>query len=397
MSPKSQTELRSRLRALWPLVRYFLYLGSWGFGGPIALVGYMEKHLVEDRKWITREEYLRGLALANLCPGPVATQLAIYIGYVRGKVLGATLVALAFLAPPLTIVAALAVGYVRYGRLPNLEAFLYGIGACVVAIVLCSALRLARLALGGRRLLWSLAAASAVLTWHAQAEVALVFILSGVAAWAVYAPPKSLARLVPKAGKGAWALVPMVSLHTGLAGPASTHALAQMLLVFFKAGAFVFGTGLAILPFLYSDVVVRYGWLTERQFVDAVGVGLMTPGPVMVGVAFIGYLAAGPAGAGVAALATFLPVYLMTLAAAPWIERFEKNRPVRAFVEGVTAAAVGAIAASALVIARKAVPDLPAGLLALASLVLLVRFRVPEPALLLACGLAGILISCYNY
>jgi chromate transporter len=367
------------------LLGYFFRLGSLGFGGPIALVGYMQRDLVETRRWISAKDYSEGLALAQLAPGPLAAQLAIYLGWVRGGNLGATLVAIAFIAPSFVMVLAISALYLRYGGLPWMQGVFYGVGAAVIAIIARSAYKLARLTLGKDPLLFALFAVSALVTAWTESEVVWVFLLSGVAAVLVRTRPAWL-------GGSAAALAPWPWLLTGLHGSAPNE-LWRIFWYFAEAGAFVFGSGLAIVPFMHGGVVGDFHWLTERQFLDAVAVAMITPGPVVITVGFIGYLVAGPLGAVVAALGVFLPCYLFVIVPARYFRRAVADPRVKAFVDGVTAAATGAIAGAAFVLGRRAIVDVTTAALALLTLLALVRLkRAPEPLLILAAGIAGLAI-----
>jgi chromate transporter len=377
--------------SLWRLVRYFLYLGSLGFGGPVALVGYMQRDLVEQRRWFTKETYKKGLALSQLAPGPLAAQLAICLGYAHSRVGGATAVGLAFILPSYLMTVAIGMLYVRYGGLTWMQAAFYGVGAVVIAIIVRAAWKLARLTLASDRLLWGIFAVMGVVTAWTESEIATLFVLCGVLALLVKAPP----RWIRRRGGGGVALlaVPLPAAWlAGLGEPASGATLAQILWFFAKAGAFVFGSGLAIVPFLYGGVVQEYAWLNDKQFVDAVAVAMLTPGPVVITVAFIGYLVAGQAGAFLAALGVFLPVYLFVVIPYPWFDRVSENAQVKAFVDGVTAAASGAIAGACFVLARRAIVDVPTLLIALAALGVTWRVRVPEPVLIAAGAVVGLLI-----
>lgn len=380
------------MSSLWELVRYFLYLGSFGFGGPVALVGYMQRDLVEKRKWISTEDYMKGLALSQLAPGPLAAQLAICLGYVHSRVLGATLVGFAFILPSYLMTVALGMLYVRYGGLSWMQAAFYGVGAAVIGIIVRAAYKLTRLTVGPDRLLWLVFAVMALVTAWTESEIATLFILCGVAVLFIEAPPGWLRGLLG-ARTSLLAAVPFPAAWlTGMSGPASAGTLGQILWFFAKAGAFVFGSGLAIVPFLYGGVVQEYRWLNDKQFLDAVAVAMITPGPVVITVAFIGYLVAGQAGALLAAIGVFLPIYLFVVIPYPWFDRFSENPQVKAFVRGVTAAAAGAIAGACVVLARRAIVDLPTLLLGLATLVILSRFKIPEPVVIVAAAALGIVI-----
>jgi len=345
----------------------------------------MQKHLVEERRWISKDDYVEGLALAQLAPGPLAAQLAIYLGWVRGGVLGATAIGLAFVLPSFVMVLGLAALYLRFGGLSWMRGAFYGIGAAVIAIIGRSVWKLGKMTLAKDRLLWALFAVSAVVTAWTESEVVWIFLGSGVLALLVKAPPK-LARGAPL---GMLAISPW--WLTGLAGVASEGTLWTIAWYFAEAGAFVFGSGLAIVPFLHGGVVTQFHWLNDQQFLDAVAVAMITPGPVVITVAFIGYLVAGPAGAGVAALATFGPCYLFTVVPAPYFRRFSKNQSIKAFVDGVSAAATGAIAGAGFVLGRRALHDLPTVLIALVTVVLLVKAKkLQEPLIIVGSGIVGI-------
>jgi chromate transporter len=304
--------------SLRDLLLYFLRLGSFGFGGPIALAGYMQRDLVEARRWIAHQDYMEGLAFAQLCPGPLAAQLAMYLGWVRAGRLGATLVAFAFILPSFLMVIAISALYVRYeGSLPWLQAVFYGMGAAVIAIVAISAYKLTKKSIGKDWLMWCLFAVGCVVTLWTESEIVWVFLLGGCAAVLIRTPPGFIVR------RRALAIGPWFDwLLAGLNGPASMTELWQILWYFTEAGAFVFGSGLAIVPFLHGGLVDRFHWLSEQQFLDAVAVAMITPGPVVITVGFVGYLVAGPAGGVIAALAVFLPCYVLVILLAPYYRLF---------------------------------------------------------------------------
>ncbi len=365
---------------------YFVRLGTFGFGGPIALAGHMQRDLVERRKWITRQDYVEGLALAQLAPGPLAAQLAIYLGWVRAGNLGATLVSAAFILPSFLMVLALSAVYVRYGGLSWMQGAFYGIGAAVIAIIGRSAYKLVRMTLGHSALTWAIFALSAAVTAWTETEVVWLFALSGVVALMAKLRPRLGGRTTALAFAPTW-------LIAGIAGPATVGTLWKIFLYFAEAGAFVFGSGLAIVPFLYGGVVGHFHWLTERQFLDAVAVAMITPGPVVITVGFIGYLMGGPIGATLAAIGVFLPCYLFVIIPAKYFRRAAKDPRVKAFVDGVTAAATGAIAGAALVLGRRAIIDVPTALIALITLLMLVYVRkVPEPLVILGAAIVGLIL-----
>ncbi|GAB2555728.1 chromate transporter [Fibrella aquatica] len=366
------------------LVRYFLGLGTIGFGGPPALVSAMHRDLVVDRGWITEEDYREGLALAQLAPGPLAAQLSIYLGYVHYGILGATLTGIAFVIPSFLMVLALGWAYVRLGGLPWMQAIFYGIGAAVIGIIAMGTYKLTTKTVGKDWLGWVLFGISAIATAVTESEILWLVLLAGVIYWLVKSPPSFI-----RPGVGT-SFTPFILQALSL----PTDSVLWKLAIFFtKAGAFVFGSGLAIVPFLYGGVVKEYGWLTEQQFLDAVAVAMITPGPVVITVAFIGYLVAGFPGACVAALATFLPCYLFTVLPAPYFKRWGRHPGVKAFVDGVTVAAIGAIAGAVVVLARRQLVDIPAIVIALTTVGLLYRFKkLPELSVIGGAAVIGLLL-----
>ncbi len=381
---------------LWQLVRYFLRLGTLGFGGPVALVGYMQRDLVESRKWIAEADYQEGLALAQLCPGPLAAQLAMYLGYVRYRVLGATLVGLAFIWPSFLMVVALGWLYTLYGGLTWMQAVFYGVGASVIGIIAHSAYKLTTKTIGRDPLLWAIYMVTAVVTILTQSEQVLLFLAAGVLVWLVKAPPRSFWKRWRK-GRAGIASISPVPLAILLAVGGTARGILWAIFTFFAAaGAFVFGSGLAIIPFLYGGVVQGHHWLTNRQFVDAVAVAMITPGPVVITSGFIGFLVAGFAGACVAALGTFLPCYAFVVIAAPAFRKYGKRPAVEAFVKGVTAAAIGAITGAVVVLGRRTITDLATTILALVTLLLLWRWRkLPEPLIVLSAAAIGLVVYSF--
>jgi chromate transporter len=372
--------------SLSDLLGYFARLGSLGFGGPVALVGYMQRDLVEQRGWIAEKDFKEGLALAQLAPGPLAAQLAIYLGWIHYGVLGATLVAFAFVLPSFLMVLALSAVYVAYGGLPWMRGAFYGIGAAVIAVIARSAYKLARTTVGRDPLYALLFAASAGVTAWTESELVWLFVACGVVAYLARAPRRSNAASA--------AALPLAWLLTGLSGPATTNTLWQIGWYFAEAGAFVFGSGLAIVPFLHGGVVNDFQWLTERQFLDAVAVAMITPGPVVITVAFIGYLVAGPIGATIAAIGVFLPCYLLVVIPARYFRRAVHDPRVKVFVDGVTVAAAGAIAGAAFVLGRRAVFDVPTVAIAGVALLLITRLKSRyEPLVIAGAGAIGMALA----
>lgn len=366
---------------------YFLKLGATGFGGPIALAGFMQRDLVDGRRWISRQDYLDGLALAQLAPGPLAAQLAIYLGYIRAGTMGATVVAVCFILPSFLMVWAISVAYVQYGGLPWMQSLFYGIGAAVIGIIVRSAQKLTTLTLGTSRVLWSIFAIMALTTAWTEREIVWLFLAAG-AATAGLAVTRQ--RSLPTTA----GVIPIFAMTGGAAATtALPPTLSNVFWLFAQAGAVVFGSGLAIVPFLYGQLVHDHGWLSDRQFLDAVAVAMITPGPVVITVAFVGYLVAGTAGMVVAAAGVFLPVYLFVVIPAPYFQRYRSAPLVKGFVDGVSAGATGAIAGAAYVLATRAIVDVWTAAIALITFGVLWRWKISELWLIGGAGLAGMVLT----
>src|SRR5215472_17435710 len=357
---------------------YFLKLGCFGFGGPIALVGYMQKDLVEERHWISQQDYVDGLAFSQLAPGPLAAQLAMYLGFVRAGFLGATLIGLVFILPSFLMVAAIGKAYVSFGGTRVIGALFYGIGAAVIAIIARSAIKLIKTTVKKDKLLWAIFLALAISTALTEREIVWLFLAGGLLVMIVRSDLRGWRRRRPSL-----CFAPF-SLGLGATG--------TLFWFFVKSSLFVFGSGLAIVPFLHGGVVQHYHWLDVTQFLDAVAVAMITPGPVVITVAFIGYLVSGMAGASAAALGVFLPVYLFVILLGPSFRRFSQNVQLRAFVQGVTAAATGAIAGAVVVLGRHSIRDAWTIAIAIITFLVLMKWKIQEPIIILISGMLGVLI-----
>ena len=369
------------------LVAYFLRLGALGFGGPVALCGQMERELVQERKWLTKAEMREGIAVCQSLPGPLAIQVGIFIAYLRGGFWGAWAGGWAFILPNFVIVAVLGALYVHFGGLPWVTAVFYGVSPAVIALILYSCHRLAKLGMEDW-LQWAIAAASFAITVVLQAEVALLFIGAGILGILYYR------SRVP----GRAASLPVVLLASLVAGPAAGAApasggatLGKLLVFFLKAGSLTFGSGLVIVPFLETGLVHQTGWLDERQFLVAVAMGMLSPGPVVITATFVGYLVAGFWGAAVSTVGIFLPSFLLVLIVAPVLVRHRANPNVQGFVRGAYAAAIGTILGACVLLGRIAIGDWLTALVGLASLGVLFRWKVSNPALIAATALIGLI------
>ncbi|MBL0033311.1 MAG: chromate transporter [Bacteroidetes bacterium] len=371
--------------SLSELSKYFLKLGTIGFGGPVALVGTC-RDLVENKKWISEDDYKEGLALSQLAPGPLAAQLAIYLGYVHYRIIGATIAGLTFVIPSFLMVLAIGFAYVKFGGLPLMQAVFYGVGAAVIGIIAISSYKLTKKSIGKDYLMWGIFIVLAVTTFITETEILSLIVAAGILVWFVKAPPKFLKTTNSL-------FIPSFLLLT-TSGITLTTKLGQIAWFFTKAGAFVFGSGLAIVPFLYGGVVKEHQWLTEQQFLDAVAVAMITPGPVVITVGFIGYLVAGVPRCMCCSTCDILPCYLFTIIPAPYFKKYGKNPAIKAFVDGVTAAAIGAIAGAVCVLAKRQFTDIISIVFALLTVVTLIKFKkVQEPIIILIAASVGLLIK----
>lgn len=383
---------------LGALVRYFLRLGTLGFGGPIAVVGYMQRDLVEARGWISRQDFLDGVALGQTMPGPLAAQVAMWAGYLKRGAPGAAATALAFIAPSFLMVTVVAAVYAHYSGLAIVASLFYGIAPAVMAIITIAAYKLVRLTDGKDWRAWAISAVVFTVTATTGREPIYLIVGAGLLLILLDARPAwPRRRRTPRTearGTAGSRRIPGVLLSAPALGTlASGGVLVSVGLFFLKTGALVFGSGLAIVPLLRDGVVTQHHWLTQAQFLDAVAMGLITPGPVVITAAFIGYLVAGPAGALIATIAIFTPIYLGVVVPGRWFIRHRGNAQIKAFVTGATAAAGGALCGAVVVLTRQAVTDLATTAIAVVTLALLWRFKkIPEPYVVAAAGMLGILL-----
>lgn len=372
-------------RGRWSeLLRYFLRLGLLGFGGPVALVGQMERELVADRGWLSKEQMRDAVAICQSMPGPLAIQVGIYISYLRGGFWGAWIGGWAFIFPNFVIVAALGALYVYLGDLKPITAIFYGVSPAVIALILHSCYRLAKLGMEDW-LQWVIAAACLVVTVILQAEVALLFIGAGLVGIIYYG---DVFRRRPRPLALWFGALPTLAQLTPTT---SNSTLAKLLLFFLKAGSLTFGSGLVIVPFLQQGLVEQYNWLDERQFLIAVAVGMISPGPVVITATFVGYLVAGFWGSLVSTVGIFLPSFIFVLVVAPILVRHGKNPNVQGFVRGAYAAAIGTILGACFLLARIAIGDWLTALIGAASLAALFRWKVNNPLLIAATAVIGLI------
>ena len=366
------------------LVRYYLRLGALGFGGPVALCGQMEKELVQARKWLTKEEMREGIAVCQSLPGPLAIQVGIYVSYLRGGFWGAWAGGWAFITPNFVIVASMGALYVHFGDLPPVRAIFYGVSPAVIALILHSCYRLAKLGMEDV-IQWVIAGVCLAVTVAMQAEVALLFIVSGIVGIVSYGT-------LFRAGRApSLPLLAAVPLGVTTPGAAPGSILGKLLIFFLKAGALTFGSGLVIVPFLEKGLVQQTGWLDERQFLVSVAMGMLSPGPVVITATFVGYLVAGFWGSLVSTVGIFFPSFLLVLIVAPILTRHRTNRNVQGFIKGAYAAAIGTILGASILLGRIAIGDWLTSLVGLLSLVVLFRWKVSNPVLVAATAIIGLI------
>jgi chromate transporter len=370
---------KSKPGVLTELLLYFLRLGLLGFGGPVALVGQMEREVVGERGWLSKEQMREAIAICQSMPGPLAIQVGIYVAYLRGGFWGAWIGGWAFILPNFLIVAALGALYVHLGDLKPVTAIFYGVSPAVIALILYSCYRLAKLGMEDK-LQWAIAAACFIVTVILQAEVAFLFLGAGLVGILYYG---KLIRRTP-------AKLSLALLPAALTQAASGSTLAKLLLFFLKAGSLTFGSGLVIVPFLQQGLVEQYGWLDQRQFLIAVAIGMISPGPVVITATFVGYLVGGLLGSAISTIGIFFPSFIFVLVVAPLLARHGSNPNVQGFVRGAYAAAIGTILGACVLLGRIAIGDWLTALVGIASLAILFRWKVSNPLLIAATAAIGL-------
>jgi chromate transporter len=378
------------------LARYFLRLGLVGFGGPVALVGQMERELVGEKKWLSKEEMREGIAVCQSLPGPLAIQVGIWISYIRGGFWGAWAGGWSFILPNFVIVSAMGALYVHFGGLSFVKAIFYGVSPAVIALILHSCYRLTKLGMKDW-MEWALAVAAFAITVAVRAEVALVFLGCGIVGLLHYGSVFR-ARTTTATTRSFLLAVPLAA--TGAAPSGLGKILGELLGFFLKAGSLTFGSGLVIVPFLEKGLVQQMHWLDERDFLVAVAMGMISPGPVVITATFVGYLVAarlsgslldGLWGSITATVGIFLPSFLFILIVAPILLRYRQNPNVQGFIKGAYAAAIGTILGACVLLGKIAIGDWLTALVAAGSLVVLFRWKVSNPLLVAATAIIGLI------
>lgn len=375
-----------RSPSLLQLTAYFLKLGASGFGGPAALAERMRRDLVEARGWLTPVDFDLGLSLAAACPGPLAYQLAVYCGFACCGTVGALAIAVAFAAAPFAIVLAISAAYVRWSGVSLLDAIFYGVSPAVVALIVRACWNLGRKTLKGDVVSWVLAAVAGGVTMATGQELFAVILVAGLVGIVALRGPTSRRVVSDPAERRVSAALPMIAVS------ASATTSSSLFVFFFKTGCAVFGSGLVIVPFLRAYVVHDYAWLTDRQFRDAVAIGLMSPGPVVITATFVGFIVDGLKGAAAATLGMFAPAVLFTLVATPMFRRHGTSPVVRGFVRGVTSAVVGVLAGTVPLVASTAIVDVLTAAIGLSAIVLLAWRRLPEPLVIAGGAIVGLVV-----
>ncbi len=366
------------------IARLFLRLGLVSFGGPAAHVALMEEEIVRRRRWLTREAFLDLLSAANLIPGPNSTELAIHIGFVRAGWPGLLVAGACFILPAALIVVALAWGYVRYGTLPAISGILAGVKPVVIAVIAHAILQLGRGVLKSRAGIL-IGAACVAAAFSGVHEIAIL-VAAGAVMWLMSTAP---AR-DDENGVGPRAIA--LPVLAGVAGLSLPFSLGALFLVFLKIGSVLFGSGYVLLAFLRNDLVVRLGWLTEQQLLDAVAVGQVTPGPVFTTATFVGYLLGGASGAAVATVGIFLPAFVLVAASGPLVPRVRRSPTARAVLDGVNVASLALMLVVTMQLAREALAG-PVGIaIAVASALALMRYRVSAAWLVLVGAVVGLAV-----
>jgi chromate transporter len=389
---------------------YYLRLGALGFGGPVALANRMRSDLVETKHWLSESEYNEGLAVATACPGPLAYQLAVYCGYVLKGLAGGLLVAVAFAVAPFCFVVAAAFLYTKFQASAQVHALFRGIGPVVVALVTKASYQLAKKTLTRQWLPLAVAVAACVMTVVIEKELTLTFVVAGMLGMFLLRPKSGRTPSgtevdaeigLPPADASTWlkvAAAALLVLAVALAlldlRKLDISLIAKQFIFFFRTGLMIFGSGLVIVPFLKEYVVDQFHWLSQDVFLDAVAVGLITPGPVVITATFVGYVLSGIGGALASTVGIFLPAVLFTAVGTPLLRRYRQNPGLQGFIRGVTTAVVGVLIGTSILLGRSVLHDAFTWIVGLICLVVVFRApKVPEPLLVLLGAVLGLILE----
>ncbi|ELR97927.1 chromate efflux transporter [Gloeocapsa sp. PCC 73106] len=375
------------------LAQLFFKLGLIGFGGPQAHIAMIHEEAVGRRGWFTEEEFLEGVAICEMLPGPASTQMGIYTGYIRGGQLGALVAGICFVLPAFLIVVTLSWAYFRFQGVPQINDIFLGVSPVVIAIIWAFCWKLFKKALSGWQSV-AIAIAVFIATSVFQINILLQFILAGIVGLIIYAPKRTTLN--------SW-LWPLFMLNLPVSSFWGKERIGEFFLplmtFFLKVGSFIFGGGLVIIPLLEFEVVHQMQWLTSNQFINGVAIGEITPGPVVITAAFIGYRVAGVLGALVATIGIFTPSFIFIMLAAPFLARIRRNPRIQSFLKGVTPAVLGAVAGATIPLARAAfiqdteAKSVIAVIIGLISLIMLIRWRRPTWQLVPGGAIVGLIVG----
>lgn len=396
------------LRRLGELAALFLKLGIIGFGGPAAHIAMMEEEVVGRRRWLTREHFLDLVGATNLIPGPNSTEMAIHVGYIRAGWAGLAVAGICFILPAVLITAGFASAYVRFGSLPLVAPFLYGIKPAVLAVIFAAVCRLGSVAAKGWRLvviglvvtLASLLGMNEVIALLLGGAIGMVWLRGfgrgrpGSSSQGLVGGGACLASGVAVNAATASGARMVFVIGSGL-GPSVGVSLWRLGLFFLKVGAVLYGSGYVLVAFLEGGLVHEYGWLSQQELLDAIAIGQFTPGPVLSTATFIGYLIAGAPGAAVATAAIFFPSFLFVAALNPVVPRLRRSRWTSAFLDAVNVSSVGLMAAVTVKLARATLTGWPAWVIGLVAAVVGLRWKVNASWLVLGGAIVGWLLSAW--
>lgn len=360
------------------IITYFLKIGILGFGGPMAHIAMMDSELVEKRKWATKDEFLDGLAVCNLLPGPASTQLGIYLGYVKGGILGGILAGISFIFPAFIIITVLSYIYFKLGNIPSINGILYGVNAVVIPLISTSLLKMyKKTILTKSQFIIFLTTTISITFFRLNMIVAMIF--SGIVGIIIYSDilkKKNNTKLRSIA-------FPMATLPL----------LSDLFLFFIKVGSFIYGGGLVIIPFIENEVVNKLGWLTQSEFLSGIALGQITPGPVVITSAFIGYKVFGALGSLIATVAIFLPSFLFILIAAPYLKKIKDISWVKAALKGINASVIGSILSAIISLIPTAIIDIPTFLIVILGFIAILKYKINILWCVFTSGVIGLILS----
>lgn len=360
------------------IFKYFLTIGLIGFGGPMAHIAMMDSELIERRKWATKDEFLDGLTVCNILPGPASTQLGIYMGYIKGGILGGTLAGIAFILPAFIIITILSYVYFEFGEIPSMTGILYGINAVVIALISSSLLNMYKKSVVSKSQFTIFILTTIAITFF-KVNMIVAMLLAGVVGVFIYSNPFKAKnhRKVLSVG------FPLIF----------TSMLSKLFIFFIKVGSFIYGGGLVIIPFIENEVVNKLGWLTQSEFLAGIALGQVTPGPVIITAAFIGYKVLGVIGALISTVAIFIPSFIFILIAAPYLKKLKDIPWIKGALKAINAAVIGSILSLIISLVPAAIIDGPTFLIAAVGFISIIRYKVNVFWCVAISGILGLVLS----